>query len=163
MTQRDRIADLQAQLRQRDQRIKELTKERDDEREEVTELRESNEQYVEELERWVEIYESRKQTYSYDAKATRELYDQLDGYSNLKRDFNSLVGQLEALEDLVDERRLNGTLVKKERGRQIAATPDQRAKVFQLHDEGVSIREIAADVGIRNTNSPHAYRQNRRH
>jgi hypothetical protein len=43
---------------------------------------------------------------------------------------------------------LAGTLAKREPGRQIAADAKQRAKVFKLHDEGASLRDIAAETKL---------------
>jgi hypothetical protein len=125
-----------------------LAKERDEERMECTRLYEKNEELWERLEDWHRLYDSFEEAYGPNIKAAQELDAQLDDYAELQRNWNRLVAEHNALADLVDERRLNGTLTKRERGRQIAATPEQRADVFRLHEEGVSLREIAADVGI---------------
>jgi hypothetical protein len=145
---RGRITDLEGELKQRDDRVKELAKERDEERIECAKLREKLEEAHENINEWVEIFHSWEEGFNDTIVMWREMDEEADGYAELKRRWNRLVAEHTTLMDLVDERRLNGTLAKRERGRQIAATPEQRMSVFCLHDEGVSLREIANEVGI---------------
>lgn len=62
--------------------------------------------------------------------------DLVKAYSKLARDYHTLV--FDKLED--------GTL--RDRGREIAATKEQRSIVFAAHDEGRSQREIAEEAGV---------------
>ena len=69
-------------------------------------------------------------------------------YIDLLREWNRFVPEYNAMVALVDERRQAGTLVKRERGRPLAATAEQRQAVFTLREQGVSLRGIADEVGL---------------
>jgi hypothetical protein len=139
--------DLEDQLKQRDHRIAEL-------KDEIDELRYLNEKLRTNQQVWREQFESWKEafrmvmgddgvwTWNSDDSGGQEW---LDKYLIVARDYNSLIRDYE---NVVSDRFGNGTL--RDPGRPIAATPEQREIIYQSHEEGRSLREIAedADVGL---------------
>ena len=138
----------QNELEQRDRRIKELLEERDEERAENAKLHERVDELVESLEEWARIFDGWEEAYGDLATEWQRLDQRLEDDFHLRAGRNALARENAALADLVDERRLAGTLNKREPGRPIAADAEQRAEVFRLHDEGVSGREIAAELEL---------------
>jgi hypothetical protein len=146
----DRIATLEDELKQRDSRIKELTNERDEERELVSKMREHVEDCDAQIQRWIEAFDMEQNdrgVWEWRASFV-EGNEWFEKYDALLREWNRFVPEYNAMLALVDERRQAGTLVKRERGRPLAATPEQRQTVFSLREQGVSLRGIADEVGL---------------
>jgi hypothetical protein len=87
------------------------------------------EELIEHHNEWVEIFHGWEEGFEPLIEEWTKLDKTLEGYDHLKRDWNRLVAERRSLADLVDERRLNGTLAKREQGRPIAADAEQRATV----------------------------------
>jgi hypothetical protein len=146
----DRIAELEAELKQRDRRIADLKRDLDKERELTQRLDEHLRDAVDTFDTWKQAFEMEQNDkgewvwdWSYAAGV-----EWCEKYNALLKEWNQMVSEYNALVALVDDRRLAGTLAKREPGRPLAATAEQRAKVFELHDEGTSLRDIAAETKL---------------
>ena len=146
----DRIAELEDELKQRDRRIADLKRDLDKERDLVTRL-------AEHLRDAVDTVDVLKQAFEMEQNDKGEWVwkqsfvegeEWFEKYVALLKEWNQMVSEYNMLAALVIDRRLVGTLAKREPGRPLAATSEQRAKVFELHDEGTSLRDIAAETKV---------------
>ena len=133
----ERIAELEAELRQRDTKIKQLTSERDEAQELVDRMREHTEDHNRIIEEWIEVFRMQEKEHGvwiFDSSQS-ELWDEYDAlwseHQRLLREWNKFVGEY------------NATVSPRERGRPIAASAAQQADVRKRRKAGASLREIA--------------------
>lgn len=140
METKERIADLEAALQRRDERIAELTQERDQERELNSDLRDHFENVNGMIEQWREAFDMELTD---DGKwgfgEWLRQYDELrDAYRKLLADWNKFVPEYNAIV----------APTKSNPGRPIAASPAQREDVLKRRKAGQSLRSIADDTGL---------------
>ena len=134
-----RIEELEGQLKQRDERITELTQERDQERELNSELREQFEDAHAMVENWIEAFDmvmddDGKWTWNKLAYVNK-LEDDL---TELRKKWNRFVGKYNAV--------VAPTL--RNLGRPLAASPAQKADVLKRRKAGQALRHIADETGL---------------
>ncbi len=137
----ERIAELEDTLRQRDRRIAELTEERDNERELVSKLREYHEDAHAMIESWIEGFDmvmDDKGEWGWDVTWEENYYELLDKYIALEDKWNKFVPKY------------NATVAPTLRnfGRQLLASPAQKADVLKRRKAGQSFRAIADETGL---------------
>lgn len=137
-----RIADLEVELRQRDDKIKELTSERDEALELVNQCREQVEDAERLLEQWKEAFEM---TQNDDGLWTIEpsMTVLLDRYNALAEQHRKLVREWNKF---VPE--YNAKVAPREMGRPTAASDAQRADVRKRRKGRQSLRAIATATGL---------------
>jgi hypothetical protein len=146
----DRIAELEDELKQRDRRIADLKRDLDKERDLVTRLGEHLRDAVDTvdvLKQAFEMEQNDKGEWVW-KQSFVEGEEWFEKYVALLDEWNKFVPEYNAMVALVDDRRLAGRLAKREPGRPLAADAGQRAKVFELHAEGTSLRDIAAETKL---------------
>lgn len=138
----ERIADLEATLRQCPAKIKELTIERDEALELVDRKREQVEAGIETIHQWIEVFEMQQDEHGkwlFDPAQT-ELWEQhaaLDKeHQSLIRRWNKFVGEY------------NAKVRPRERGRPLAAHPTQQADALKRHKARASLRAIAKATSL---------------
>ena len=138
----ERIAELEAELRQRDTKIKQLTSERDEAQELVDRMREHTEDHNRIIEEWIEVFRMQEKEHGvwiFDSSQS-ELWDEYDAlwseHQKLLREWNKFVG-----ED-------NVTVSPRERGWPIAASAAQQADVRKRRKAGASLRQIASATSL---------------
>jgi hypothetical protein len=135
-TRETRIADLEAELAQRDAKIKELIQERDEALELVREMREHIEAQDQLIEEWkyacdMELRDDGK--LQWDADASAADYDALEKKHNaLVRDWNKYLYRAKI----------------KPPGRPLAASDEQQDKVKALRKKKLPLRQIARETGL---------------
>jgi hypothetical protein len=139
----ERIAELEAALRQREAKIKELTTECDEALELVDRLREEAERHHETIDQWIEVFEmqqdERDGKWVFDPTQSKlwEEHATLWGdYNKLFRDWNKFVGKF------------NAVVAPRKRGRPLAAGPTQPADVLKRRKAGESLRMIAKATSL---------------
>jgi hypothetical protein len=146
----DRIAELEDELKQRDRRIADLKRDLDKERDLVARQDEHIRDADDMVDAWIQAFEMMPNEDG--VWVWKESFvrgdEWLKKYVALLKEWNDMVGEVNSLGALVIDRRLAGTLAKREPGRPLAADAGQRAKVFELHDEGTSLRDIAAETKL---------------
>lgn len=133
-----RVAELEDLLRQRDDRIKELTAERDEERERVDEMREHVEDARAMIDNWIEAFDMQLDddgNWSY-AEWLDDAEAMIERYRDLLAEWNRAVGLF------------NSVAARRNVGRPLAAAPAQVAEVLRLRAAGGSLRGIAGDTGL---------------
>jgi hypothetical protein len=146
----DRIAELADELKQRDRRIAELKHELDKTHDLIVRQDEHQRDADDMIDAWIQAFEMQQNeegTWVWKQSFVEgdEWYEK---HQAILHDWNKFVGEYNSLVALVDDRRLAGRLAKREPGRPLAADASQRAKVFELHDEGTSLRDIAAETKL---------------
>jgi len=139
MNPKDRIHELEDEIKQRDRRIEELRQERDAERVLVAEQRE----YVEDanalIERWIEAFEmtpNDKGDYVF-REELLEKYETLgDKHHALIKEWNKFVPKY------------NARVAPRNFGRPLAASEVQRLNVLKLRDSDHSLRDIADEMNL---------------
>jgi DNA-binding CsgD family transcriptional regulator len=134
----ERVVELEATLKQRDAKIKELTTERDEAQELVDRQREHVEDVNQLLEQWIDIFEMQQNEHGnwlFDP-AQSKLWEQhatlIKDHQSLIRRWNKFVGEY------------NARVAPRERGRPLGASTAQQADVLKRRKAGDSLRTIAA-------------------
>src|SRR5689334_7060425 len=137
-----RIADLETELRRRDQKIKELTGERDEALELVDKMREHVEDGRRLIDQWIDVFEMKQNEagdWMFDPHQS-ELWnrhgDLLKRYNQLVREWNKLVPKY------------NAAIKPRDRGRPLAASAAQQDDVLKRHKKGESLRAIASATSL---------------
>jgi hypothetical protein len=138
----ERIAELEAQLKQRDAKIKELTKERNEAYELVVEMGEHTKDHDRVIEQWIEVFEMQQDDrgkWIFDPEYS-EWWDKdarlHDEYMKLIQKWNKLVP------------RYNAMVNPKPIGRPLAASDAQQKDVLKRRKAGASLRTIAAATSL---------------
>lgn len=138
----DRIAELEAELHQRDDKIKELTNERDEALELVNRIRLQVEDAGENIESWIEVFDMQlgnSGNWMWDPSQS-VLWDKhralLDEHNKLIREWNKFIGEY------------NTVVQPRERGRPLAASKAQQSEVLKQHKKRIPLRGIAATTGL---------------
>jgi hypothetical protein len=138
----ERIAELEAELKQRDTKITELTTERDEALELVDRSREHVEDVGRMIEQWRETFEMEQDEHGvwlFD-RAQSKLWDEhlaaLKEHQALIRQWNKFVPEYNAI------------VSPRERGRPLAASKAQQADVLKRHKRRASLRKIAAATSL---------------
>ena len=131
----ERILDLEAELRQREARLKEVTGERDEAYELTGRMREHLEAAEEMIERWIEAFDMQQDDrgiWVFNSDRTfEELTALYDEHLKLIREWNKLVPKY------------NAVVAPRERGRPLAASEAQQQAVLKQHKAKASLRAIA--------------------
>ena len=136
---KQRVAELEDGLKQRGERIKQLTKERDEERELVVQMREQVADADAVIEQWIEAF---GMTLNDDGEWTipATAWDELDElhklYEKLRLEWNRFVPDY------------NGIVAPRNVGRPLAASEAQVAAVLKLRKSGRSLRDIADETSL---------------
>ena len=137
-----RIAELESELKRRDDKIKELTTERDEAHKLVDQMRENTERHNETIDQWIEVFgmlENDKGIWIFDPEQTKlwEQYDALlTDYLRLIRQWNKFIAEY------------NAAVRPRERGRPLAASEAQCADVIKRRKSGEPLRKIAYATGL---------------
>src|SRR6516164_2969790 len=138
----ERITEMEAELKQREAKLKELTTERDEAYELVDRMREHTEDHNRLIEQWIEVFEMRQDEHGswvFDPNQS-ELWEQHDAllteHQKLTRKWNRFVGEY------------NAVISSRERGRPLAASKGQQAAVLKRHEAKESLRAIAAATSV---------------
>jgi len=138
----DRIAELQHELRRRDERIKELSAERDEAYELVAQMREHAEDHDRLIDQWIDVFQMQQAengAWLFDpgqSELWENYADSLEDYNKLVRQWNKFVGEY------------NARIAPREIGRPIAASDTQQADVLTRHKAGASLRAIASATSL---------------
>jgi Helix-turn-helix domain of resolvase len=146
----DRIAELEDEVKQCDRRIADLKRDLDKERDLVVRLDEHLRDASETMDAWKQAFDmvqNEEGVWEW-SRSFVEGDDWAEKYGALLKEWNRFVPEFNSMIALVDDRRLAGRLVKREPGRPLAANAEQRAKIFELHEEGTSLRDIAAETKL---------------
>lgn len=137
-----RIADLEAELRQRDAKIKELRDELEQAVELVDQMREHSEEVNALIDSWIEVFDMHQDStgvWQFDGRQT-DLWEQhkqlTEAHAKLVREWNSFVP------------RYNRVVAPRPPGRPLAASAAQVKDVRRRRAAGASLRKIAADTGL---------------
>lgn len=138
-----RIAELEAELRQRDDKIKQLNRERDEAGELADQMREHTEEVDNRLlENWIEVFEMQRGdsgNWMWDP-AQSELWDKylaaLERERKLVTEWNKFVGKY------------NAVVAPRERGRPLAASAAQQAEVVRQRKAGETLPAIAMATSL---------------
>jgi hypothetical protein len=137
-----RIAELEDQIRLRDERIKELREEQTQHHQLMTEMREHLEDRDAALDNWIDVFDMQLDdsgNYVFD-RSQSELWSEhvalLYQHQGLVRNWNKFVGEY------------NGTVAPRDIGRPVAASKAQCDKVLKLKKAGASLRAIAAETNL---------------
>jgi hypothetical protein len=138
----ERIAELETELKSRDEKIKELTIEHDEANELVDQMREHVEDTGRTIEQWIEVFDMQQN------EAGRWLFDPQQSelwqaYSELLEKHRKLVGQWNKF---VGE--YNAVVNPRPVGRPIAASAAQQTLVLRQRKAGQPLRAIAAATGL---------------
>lgn len=138
----DRIVELEAELRQRDDKLKELTTERDEAQELVNQMREQVEDAGRMIEQWIDAFEM---TQNDDGLWTIEpsMTVLLDRYNALAEQHRKLVLKWNKF---VPE--YNARVAPRDMGRPTAASAAQQADVRKRRKAGQSLRAVATATGL---------------
>ena len=144
-----RIAELESELKRRDDKIKELTTERDEAHKLVDQMRENTERHNETIDQWIEVFgmlQNDKGIWIFDPEQT-ELWERYDAMladnRRLIRQWNKFVAEY------------NAAVRPRERGRPLAASEAQCADVIKRRKSGEPLRKIAYATGLGVTNRMH--------
>jgi DNA-binding CsgD family transcriptional regulator len=138
----DRLAELEATLQQREEKIKELTAECDEAQELVDRLRDEAEANMEMIEQWAEVFEMQQDdrgVWIFDPTQSKLWEDHLallGEHQKLIRQWNKFVGEY------------NRQVAPRERGRPLAASAAQQADVLKRRKAGASLRAIAKAMSL---------------
>jgi hypothetical protein len=138
----DRIADLEAELRQRDAKIKELTTERDEAQELTGRMREHLEDAHQLIEQWIEAFDMEQDehgAWSFGPAQTKLL----DAHVALQEEHRKLIREWNKF---VPE--YNATVNPRPRGRPRGASVEQEKTILRLRKGNTSLRAIAAATGL---------------
>lgn len=141
MTQ-ERIAELEDELRRRDEKIKELTSELAEARELVDAMRDHVRDERQARLEWVSVFQMHQDqagTWEFDSKQSdlwTEHGDLWDKHSALLAKWNKFVGEY------------NSTVLSRDIGRPLAASEAQQRDVKKRHKAGESIRKIALATSL---------------
>jgi hypothetical protein len=137
-----RIAELEAELKLRDEKLKELTTERDQARELVDQMREHVEDAGRMIEQWIEVFEMDQDEngrWLFNPNQSR-LWEQhttlLTEHNKLIREWNRFTGEY------------NAVVAPRERGRPLAASAAQQSEIAKRRKAGESLRTIAAALRL---------------
>src|SRR3954462_8626308 len=133
-TTAERIADLEIELRRRDEKIKELTEERDEAHELVNKMREHVEDAKQSADQWIDalgMTQAESGVWIFDPQQT-ELWE---GYDDLLKQHNDLVREWNKLIP-----RYNAAVHPLDIGRPLAASEAQQAAVLKRRKKGDSLR-----------------------
>ena len=137
-----RIAELETELRQRDDKIKELTSDRDEALELVGRMREQIEDTARVTDQWIEVFDMQQGEngkWLFDPDQT-ELWQQhaalWERHRALLREWNKTVAQF------------NAVVAPRAIGRPLAASEAQQAEVLKQRKAGASLRTITAATGL---------------
>jgi uncharacterized coiled-coil protein SlyX len=137
-----RIAELEAEIRLRDERIKELREEQTQHHQLMTEMRELVEDKAAIIDRWIDVFEMQigdSGSWQFD-RSQSDLWNAHEALHNehtaLVRKWNKFVGEY------------NGTVAPRDIGRPVAASKAQCDKVLKLKKAGASLRAIAAETNL---------------
>lgn len=154
-----RIADLERELEQRDDQLKELRAELDEARELVDRMREYAEDHNRLIDQWIEVFEMERDPenglWTFEPSQSK-LWDHHEklwkAHQDLLREWNKFVPEY------------NARVAPRDMGRPIAASAEQQAKVRTLRKEGLSLRKTAAatNLGLGTVRSILANRARRR-
>jgi hypothetical protein len=140
MDQEQRIAELEDDLKDKERRIMELTAERDAEREAVSKMREYTEDAHAMVDQWIaafdmELADNGKWSWGTWVRERDDLNDELLA---LHKKWNKFTVEY------------NGRIAKLKRnfGRPLAASDDQKANVLKRRRSGQSLRSIADETGL---------------
>lgn len=129
----------QAQLREKDEKIKELRQELQDMGDLVDKLREHIEDRVASTEQWIDAFNmqlNEKGELEWQSRLV-EQYDELHAkYSNLLKEWNKFVPEY------------NGVINRKPIGRPLAASEEQAKAVLKRRKAGESLRKIAVGMNL---------------
>ena len=138
----DRVAELAAELKQRDEKIKELTTERDEAQDLVDRMREHVEDGNRLIEQWIEVFEMQQNehgTWIFEPWQS-ELWEKhkalWEENQLLVRQWNKFVPEY------------NANLRPRERGRPLAASEAQQKDVVKRRKAGSSLRKIAVATSL---------------
>jgi hypothetical protein len=138
----ERAAILQAELRQREAKIKELTAELAEAQDLVNRQREHVDDCKQLIDQWIDVFEMQQNergNWLFDP-AQSKLWEQhvalIKEHQSLIRQWNKFVGEY------------NARIAPRERGRPLAASAAQQANVVKRHKAGESLRTIAAATSL---------------
>jgi len=138
----ERIAELEAELKQRDAKIKDLTKERDEAQELVDTMREQVESGNDMIEQWIDVFEMQQDErgiWIFDSSQSElwESYDELLKHHKKTVDhWNRYLSQFNAI---INPRPI---------GRPLAASDGQQKDVLKRRKAGNSLRAIAEATSL---------------
>jgi hypothetical protein len=133
----DRVAELEAEVKQRDAKIKQLTTERDEAYEIADRMREHTEDHNRLIEQWIEVFDMQQNEHGvwiFDWDQST-LWDE---HLALLKQHQDLVGQWNKM-----IRRYNAAIAPRPVGRPLAASTTQQANVLKRHKAKQSLRQIA--------------------
>lgn len=142
MTQEERIAELEAELRDRDDKIRLLTEERDEARQLLVDMRQRIEDNSNLIDNWIEVFQLEQNeagVYIFNPNQSdlwQEHVDLLEKHRLLVKQWNSFVS------------RYNSTIVPQDIGRPLAASEAQKAQVLKLRKKSTSLRAIASETSL---------------
>jgi hypothetical protein len=138
----ERIAELEAELRQRDAKIKELATERDEAQELVDRMREHVEDFNQTIEQWIDVFEMQQNEHGnwlFDPAQSKLWEDHatlIKEHQSLIRQWNKFIGEY------------NAKVAPRERGRPLSASAAQQADVLKRRKARASLRAIAAATSL---------------
>jgi len=138
----ERIAELEAELKQRDAKIKLLTTERDEAQELLSQMRQHVEDHDRLIEQWIEVFEMQQNeagTWIFDPQQS-ELWT---AYDELLKQNKDLIGQWNKFVP-----QYNATVNPRPIGRPLAASVAQQRDVVKRRKAGASLRTIAHATGL---------------
>jgi hypothetical protein len=142
VTAEGRVVELEHELRQRDDKIKELNRELDEARELVGRMREHAADQIQLIDHWIEVFEMQQGEngdWLFDP-AQDELWEK---HAQLWSEYRRLLQQWNKFVP-----RYNAVISPRERGRPLAASETQQAETLKRSKAGESLRGIAAATGL---------------
>lgn len=138
MNMRERIAELEDELEQRDRRIQDLKHDLDEANDLIERLQEHLQEGDEHIESWIQAFEmvvNDDGVWEWDSEYTGG-HEWFEKYVALVAKWNKLVPKW------------NARILQRNVGRPLAASDAQREQALRLHKQGASLRGIADETGL---------------